>query len=465
MLRVKSEVLKVVAEANTYFNQLQISIVVVDVLQTMRSNLSLYMFQEYRKQRIQFLPPHDFAVLMAFKYPGGLAFVGGMCSDLSVMLCGFYPHEPRVMGSIFFHEVAHLVGVPHRPSNSTIYVPNCRCPEKSTDQPRKQSTSLLLLDDGQQLSSHIKQKSTDYDDDVPGCLRIPGFDHDCTTQLFVDVIFKNRCLRTSPMLNFRTKTSICGNGIREANEQCDCGLEKYCTDWNCIASECVYRVHPFWLWLFTLSFLFFSIALLFFVLRYRGYHLGDIKDKMLACFKHPKAKSCGFKDFNSKQIFSGSLANVQKVPPSPMDANSIIVLLDRPPRAATLHRPRVPPPPPPPPGLSLSEPSNTISPPKTTLCVDSGNAYEIPRSQRSSASPQDNISWKFEDFDSDDEYGSGMAYSSYRAESGIPTCPSYPPFSPINRVTVQYHGSRDTMETECRSSNASSSSAINGTSI
>lgn len=39
----------------------------------------------------------------------------------------FYPNEPRAMGSIFFHEVAHLVGVPHKPVNESIYVPNCLC--------------------------------------------------------------------------------------------------------------------------------------------------------------------------------------------------------------------------------------------------------------------------------------------------------------------------------------------------
>ena len=28
--------------------------------------------------------------------------------------CQFFPQEPRAMGGIFFHEIAHLLGVPHK---------------------------------------------------------------------------------------------------------------------------------------------------------------------------------------------------------------------------------------------------------------------------------------------------------------------------------------------------------------
>lgn len=65
MPRVKEEIMKVVQEANDvggrlltgnthcfqYFIQLRISVVVVDILQTKRSNLSLVAFQEYRYVR------------------------------------------------------------------------------------------------------------------------------------------------------------------------------------------------------------------------------------------------------------------------------------------------------------------------------------------------------------------------------------------------------------------------------
>lgn len=32
--------------------------------------------------------------------------------------------------------------------------------------------------------------------------------------------------------------TLCGNGVHEHNEECDCGLEKYCNEWNCDASTC-----------------------------------------------------------------------------------------------------------------------------------------------------------------------------------------------------------------------------------
>ena len=71
-----------------YFYQVNLRLVVVDVLETFRDDLSLYSFEQYRNQRLAQLPFHNFAVLITYRYAGGLAFVGGMCSTKSVMLAG-----------------------------------------------------------------------------------------------------------------------------------------------------------------------------------------------------------------------------------------------------------------------------------------------------------------------------------------------------------------------------------------
>jgi hypothetical protein len=71
-----------------YLYQLNVRIVVVDILETYRDDLNLYAFEEFRNQRLPGLPFHHFAALLSFKHAGGLAFVGGMCTQKSVMVAG-----------------------------------------------------------------------------------------------------------------------------------------------------------------------------------------------------------------------------------------------------------------------------------------------------------------------------------------------------------------------------------------
>ncbi|CAB3400354.1 unnamed protein product [Caenorhabditis bovis] len=400
MIRVKTNIMKMVDEANQYLNQLSVGLVIVGIYQTNRGDLSLQSFQEYRNARMDKLPDHEFATLISYKYAGGLAYVDGLCSSHSVSLSGFYPNEPRAMGSIFFHELAHLVGVPHRAINESLYVPNCACTPK--------------MSKGDE-----------------GCLKIPGFDHDCTVQQFINVIYKNKCLPNA--IEFETSEPVCGNGVLEEGEDCDCGLPGRCSDFNCHPHTCTYFMHPFFLIAATVSLFLVTITWIL-IRRYFG--------KMLNCFKkytnkHNKNSSPYMN--GQIQILAASPYQNRKMSHSSIAASgSIVVSNDS--RFATIQRPKVPPPPPP--------------PPKTTIRVVNSNSGQY-GSEKVCKSYRESF---YDDF-SDDDFESDPEMeppSVYPLPTGVPTCPSYSTAkAPINRVKVELHSPRTNSTTT--TSNSSNS--------
>ncbi|VDN19598.1 unnamed protein product [Cylicostephanus goldi] len=122
-------------------------------------------------------------------------------------------------------------------------------------------------------------------------------------------------------------------------------------------------------------------------------------------FRHARIRALSSSPYQSRKQHYGVTLNNEASP-------SVTA-----PRCATLQRPKQPPPPP---------------PLKASITVDPGTSYARQVSNR------DDISWKFEDFDSDDDDTSSQKVnlSSYPGQPGVPTCPSYPSFAPINRVTV-----------------------------
>lgn len=135
MVKVKIEVTRMVKEANEYLYQLNVRISIVDILPTIRRNFTLHSFDYYYKdyKKSHDLPYHNFVSLISYRYGGGWGFVNGMCNNQAIMQVGFYPHNPEAMGGVFFHELAHLIGVTHVNPNETLEVPNCRCPERTFD--------------------------------------------------------------------------------------------------------------------------------------------------------------------------------------------------------------------------------------------------------------------------------------------------------------------------------------------
>uniref|UniRef100_A0A1I7ZEP3 Peptidase M12B domain-containing protein n=1 Tax=Steinernema glaseri TaxID=37863 RepID=A0A1I7ZEP3_9BILA len=400
MTRVRHAILRMVRESNDYFYQINMRISVVDIRRT-TENMTLYSFEEFRLSRLGELPEHDFAALVAFRYAGGLAFVGGMCTTKAVLYCGFYPHNPEAMGSIFFHEVAHLVGVPHAHKNDSIKVENCEC-----------SPEYL---------ASVKPSV--------GCLKIPGYDHDCTAQQMANLVPRNRCLKRladfdlSQLPASSFEHAICGNGIVEEGEDCDCGLETHCLNPNCRARSCRHVV-PIWVvTLVALSICFFSVAVL---VLYKKYVASTplIKLRPLKTIGQLKSSLASMRSrVNTGESLQENLSRHK------LDPDSIVVLLaadeKKPdtrknlPRRGTL-RPSQPPPPPPVSG-SKTLPSTKLGPPPPrppcgpTLVVNPmdnlPSTYEIPKHVRLRALPikeeareSVTLSQKFEDFsDSDSE--------------------------------------------------------------
>ncbi|CAJ0935086.1 unnamed protein product, partial [Mesorhabditis belari] len=425
---VRIRVIELIQEANSYFIQFRLGLVLVDILQTDRSDLSLYSFQEYRNQRLHKLPHHDFAVLLSFKYAGGLAFVGGMCTSQSVMLCGFFPQQPSAMGSIFFHEVAHLMGVPHKEANSTLKVPQCTCKPASSE-------SI----------------------DEP-CLKIPGFDHDCTAQQLANIVYKNRCLKSGHKME--SSISICGNGVVEEGEQCDCGLAAQCsTTWNCEYLKCEYKMHPIFLWMISLFLLCAFLLILLMYGYWRGWFLGFTKKSgNKSTFQKNVYRSQSFLNYTSSPYHKKKHIQASQISPS-----SIVVLLDgqqgqpgapMTPNSASRSRPKLPPPPPPPSSQLVS---------KSKISVQLPSGYEIPNSQLQQPvnDNMDNLSWKFDDFDSGDEDLPPPFQGYPIGQVGVPTLVEAGNRHPIQRVTVQYRGGSDqTMSTNCPSTSNSDASLM-----
>uniref|UniRef100_A0A0N4ZA07 Peptidase M12B domain-containing protein n=1 Tax=Parastrongyloides trichosuri TaxID=131310 RepID=A0A0N4ZA07_PARTI len=383
-IEMKHAILLMIQEANEYFYQLNIRIIIVDILETNRSDLNLYTFESYRNSILNKLPRHDFAVLIAHKYAGGLAFVGGLCNDRPIMLCGFYSQKPEAMGSIFFHEVGHLVGLPHIEPNKTLIVPNCKCKESKE-------------------KGYFEKNN---------CLKIPGYDHECTVQSMINHVYGAHCINyKEPYVDLSKVQPVCGNGLLEGEEECDCGTSKSCINFNCNAKNCKRHIKSeHIIGALTLSTLFVLIVII--LMATRTIHSVQ-KDKFITkicdekytyLFNHIKINSTtGHTLSNNRNSINNYHTNIKK---------------------SLISRPKVPPPPPP--QLLISHNDNVSKPylllngendlsessSETTVTtvgtlneekntgLNSNNNINLLKDEKFC---HDNISLKFEDFDSTDD--------------------------------------------------------------
>uniref|UniRef100_A0A915CU82 Peptidase M12B domain-containing protein n=1 Tax=Ditylenchus dipsaci TaxID=166011 RepID=A0A915CU82_9BILA len=435
--RVKAEVMKLAGEANKYFYQINLRLIIVDILETMKNDLSLYSFEDYRNKRLHQLPFHNFAVLLSYRYAGGLAFVGGLCSAKSVMLTGFYPHNPEAMGSIFFHEVGHLIGVPHAHPNETLnrqpFQPRqLHTVVESNGIPIKHNEIKDALTEKESLNKFLTNLSRqDVPDRSNHCLRIPGFDHDCTLQLMANLVYRNRCLSKELRSSTNNRMDISmdsnrspmmSNSMKLNDSKFRLWYREVLFSLNCDANTCT---RPVPLWIVVISSILISIALVapvlvFFYMHLCGRHCSSsllnprLMHSTSLSLKHkPKfVSSNGFsfsssiltqppsslprKKFTIKQRHSSAMipqnSTTKSVTLNPL--SSIIVVhssasstlpsnnsqnserLVSPTEAvcsttAKVERPRRPPPPPPSPRLSVGSPTQShinMQHKNSTLC-------------------------------------------------------------------------------------------------
>ncbi|GMT04387.1 hypothetical protein PENTCL1PPCAC_26561 [Pristionchus entomophagus] len=188
---------------NQFLYQLDVRIVVVDVHTEMRRyNMTLDEFARWREQNIGQMVPHDVAILLKLRYEGGIAYVDGICGRNGVGVSGFFPESPFEFASVFVHELAHLLGLSH--------------------------------DSGGKCECRDWQK----------CLRIDGFERDCAVQTLVDMLPRHECIQSPPSHLPHTHLPICGNGLIEREEECDCGPIKHCLNPLCDSSTCLYIIPP-----------------------------------------------------------------------------------------------------------------------------------------------------------------------------------------------------------------------------
>ncbi|MFH4978665.1 hypothetical protein AB6A40_005374 [Gnathostoma spinigerum] len=390
-----------------------------------------------------------------------------MCTQKAVLLCGFYPNNPEAMGSIFFHEVAHLVGVPHRNASDQLYIENCFCNNVIARNPSKPSRI--------------------------GCLKIPGYDHDCTVQQMANRLHRNPCLDSAKQQKLisaemiQKALPICGNGIVEGSEECDCGLEKFCWDPNCIPNECKRIVNEWVLYLALIS-IGVIMTILFATFMYRRFVRRYPQTARISMKFGPSITSrCfGFRHSyrNRKSNYTRSLrqTGIMIAQKGKINPASIVVLVDSPRRNIPLRRnsTKRPDHPPPPPPLRSSrtpyqsenlndksyvEQSSTVSKwhppipekPRSLASAFHDNSalthdeYEIPNSVRTRNSvlavsvneghptAYDSASRNFDDFDDDFEWESDdemeLDCSSHRQLDPIVEAPI--PSSDV-RISAQY---------------------------
>ncbi|XP_066953467.1 disintegrin and metalloproteinase domain-containing protein 19-like isoform X2 [Macrobrachium rosenbergii] len=216
---------KIVGVANMVFAPLGVVVVLADVELWSSGNMAnvyptkeqtLNSINKYRENLIKNDPRklNDNVMLITTKIENGagVASVGGMCSeDRSVNIIQDVSNDFPIVGLLLAHEMGHNFKMKHDGPEGGEYVPGIgRCDdyEGSIMQPSLSLHSSLDLEWSICSKNYIAtmRKTDDLD-----------------------------CLKNIPTESYR---SVCGNGIVESGEDCDCGIPELCKNPCCNPSTC-----------------------------------------------------------------------------------------------------------------------------------------------------------------------------------------------------------------------------------
>ncbi|XP_030743283.2 disintegrin and metalloproteinase domain-containing protein 1a-like, partial [Echinops telfairi] len=157
-------------------------------------------FNSWRRQKLLGRVKHDVAHMIVGHHPGqimGQAYLSGACSSgFAAAVASFHHEDVFLFAALMVHELGHNLGIEHDH-------PACICKEK-----------YFCL-----MHANITKES--------------GFS-DCSSYSFYQFLHEHKgmCLFNKPRHRVRTRrNAVCGNGVREASEECDCGP-------NCDSNPC-----------------------------------------------------------------------------------------------------------------------------------------------------------------------------------------------------------------------------------
>ncbi|XP_032991306.1 LOW QUALITY PROTEIN: disintegrin and metalloproteinase domain-containing protein 20-like [Rhinolophus ferrumequinum] len=160
-------------------------------------------FCQWKKSGFNNRLPHDAANILVKKGYGidlGLAYAGTICNiQYNCGVTSFMSDNLCDIAFIVSHEIGHILGMSHDGKK-------CECGHKTCIMFAKQSSTTKFSN--------------------------------CSYAQFMDTVAKQKCLYLSSNTENMFTLTVCGNGVVEEGEECDCGALHLCIKDPCWQSNC-----------------------------------------------------------------------------------------------------------------------------------------------------------------------------------------------------------------------------------